>query len=144
MKRFFALLAALVCIPFISSADDDYAIQFTQLPAVSQTFVKTHFSGSQVSYCLRDSHSYEVRFTDGAEVEFDNAGNWKEVDCKYKTVPASVLKLIPASIQTYVGKNFRNAVITKVNAKPWGYELELGNGLDVEFDRTGNFLRIDD
>ena len=144
MKKFFALLAALVCLPFISSADDDYAIQFAQLPAVSQTFVRTHFDEKAVSYCMRDAHSFEVRFNDGVEVEFDYAGNWKEVDCKYKVVPASVLKLIPASIQTYVKSTFPKIIITKVNVKPWGYELELNNGLDVEFDKTGNFLRIDD
>ena len=144
MKRFFAILAVLVCISFISSADDDYAIPFNQIPSASQAFVKKHFPESQVSYCMRDSHSYEVRFSDGAEVEFNNSGNWKEVDCKYKAVPASVIKLIPASIPTYAGNNFQNTVITKVNAKPWGYELELSNGLDLEFDKAGNFLRIDD
>ena len=144
MKKFITLLVALVCLPFVSSADDDYAIQFTQLPVVSQTFVRTHFGQEHVSYCMRDSHSFEVRLDDGGEVEFNSAGNWKEVDCKYKTVPVSVLKLIPASIPTYVESTFPQTIITKVNVKPWGYELELNNGLDVEFNKDGKFMRIDD
>ena len=144
MKKFISVLAAFVCISFLSYADDDYAIQFAHLPAVSQTFVQTHFAGIQVSYCMRDAHSFEVRFNDGAEVEFDYVGNWKEVDCKYKAVPSSVLKLIPAEIQTYVENTFPQTLITKVNVKNWGYELELSNGFDAEFDKSGRFLRIDD
>lgn len=144
MKRIITILAALVCLPFMASADDDYAIQFAQLPQVSQTFVQTHFNGVNVVLSMRDSHSFEVRFEDGSEVEFDYAGNWKEVDCKYKSVPASVLKLVPAGIQTYVSANFPQAIITKINLKVWGYEVELNNGLDVEFNREGTFLRIDD
>ena len=93
---------------------------------------------------MRDSHSFEVRFNDGTEVEFDYSGQWKEVDCKYKVVPASVMKLIPAEIQTYVENTFPQTLITKVNVKNWGYELELSNGFDAEFDKSGRFLRIDD
>lgn len=143
MKKIITILA-LISLPILSFADGDYAIQFAQLPAQSQAFVKTHFDGAQVSYCLRDAHSFEVRFDDGAEVEFNHAGKWKEVDCKYKAVPASVLKLIPASVLTYVESNFPKALVTKVNVKSWGYELELNNGLDVEFNKKGKFLRIDD
>lgn len=49
MKRIITILALLVCLPLLSSADNDYVIPFEQLPQVSQTFVQTHFSGVNVS-----------------------------------------------------------------------------------------------
>lgn len=143
MKRFFAILAALVSLPFLSTADD-HAIPFAQLPQTSQTFVQTHFKGVNVVLAMRDFDSYEVRFEDGTEIEFDRSGNWKEIDCKYKAVPASVVKLIPAGIKSYVSSNFPQAEINQVNVKRWGYEVELNNGLELDFNKNGGFLRMDD
>lgn len=144
MKKIITILAALFCLPFLSSADDDYAIQFSQIPAEAQAFVRTHFDEAQVAYCMRDRRSYEVKFADGAEIEFNAEGKWKEVDCKYKAVPASVLELIPAAIQTYVKTNFPKALVSKVDVKRRGYELKLNNGLELEFNNAGKFLRMDD
>jgi hypothetical protein len=34
--------------------------------------------------------------------------------------------------------------ITKINKEYHGYEIELANGLDLNFDRSGNFMGMDD
>ncbi len=146
MKKIFLTICLIVVSMFFAGAapDHDYAITFDQLPAVSQTFVKTHFAQVQVAYCMRDSHSFEARLADASEIEFNLDGSWKEVDCKYKELPASIIKLLPATIPAYVKSTFPAAVVTKVNQKLWGYEIELNNGLDVEFNKEGQFLKIDD
>ena len=146
MKKFFLSICLLASSVILATAapDHDYVITFDQLPAVSQTFVTTHFAEAQVAYCMRDSHSFEVRLADASEIEFNLNGTWKEVDCKYKELPASVTALLPDTIPAYVKANFPTAVITKVSAKMWGFEIELNNGLDVEFNTTGQFLKIDD
>lgn len=146
MKKLFLLICLFVTfVPFVTAAPDhDYTISFEQLPAVSQTFIKTHFDGVQVAYCLRDSHSFEARLADASEIEFNVDGSWKEIDCKYKELPSSVIKLLPSAIPAYVKDSFPKTIITKVDIKFWGYEIELNNGLDIEFDTTGKFLKIDD
>ena len=146
MKKaiFTIILLAAALFTATAAQDHDYAIPFEQLPAVSQTFVSTHFPKAQVAYCLRDSHSFEARLSDASEIEFNLDGSWKEVDCKYRERPSSVIGLLPATIPSYVKTNFPNAVITKVSSKFWGYELELNNGLDLEFATDGRFLKIDD
>lgn len=146
MKKIIITICIVAASVFSATAasDHDFAIPFEQLPDVSRTFVSTHFAQTQVAYCLRDSHSFEVRLADGAEIEFYTNGSWKEIDCKYKELPASVTALLPAAIPTYVKANFPAAIITKVSAKFWGFEIELNNGLDVEFNSDGKFLRIDD
>ena len=93
MKRFFAILAALVSLPFLSTADD-HAIPFAQLPQTSQTFVQTHFKGVNVVLAMRDFDSYEVRFEDGTEIEFDRSGNWKEIDCRRAHQPMNLFQPI--------------------------------------------------
>lgn len=128
MKKYFSLLYVVLAASSLiaaASPDDDYAIPFGQLPAVSQNFVKTHFDVASVAYCMRDAHSYEVRFSDASEIEFDYSGK-------------------PASIPSHVQANFPSALITKIKVKNWGYELELNNGIELEFNKKGTFLRIDD
>ena len=144
-KIIFAICLMAFSFFFAAAAPDhDYAISFDQLPAVSRTFVNTHFAGIAVAYCMRDSHSYEARLSDGSEIEFNLDGSWKEVDCKYKELPKTVTDLLPKTVQSYIKSNYPTAVITKIDVKFRGYELELNNGLDVEFDSAGNFIRIDD
>ncbi|MBQ0081369.1 MAG: PepSY-like domain-containing protein [Alistipes sp.] len=138
-----SLLAALVSFAK-ANPDHDYVVTVDQLPEASRTFVNTHFSNVAIAYCMRDAHSFEVRLADASEVEFYINGSWKEVDCKYKALPQSILALLPTTIPAYIKANFPTAIITKVSLKHWGYDLELNNGLDVEFNSAGQFIRIDD
>ena len=40
--------------------------------------------------------------------------------------------------------NYGDQKVTKIKHNRRGYELKLSNGLEVEFDNMGNFLRLDD
>lgn len=146
MKKILITICLLASSVLFTTAapDHDYVVTFDQLPAVSQSFVTTHFPEVQIAYCMRDSHSFEVRLADASEIEFNINGVWKEVDCKYRELPTSVTALIPGTITEYVKANFPTAVITKISAKRWGFEIELNNGLDIEFNTAGRFLKIDD
>ena len=53
--------------------------------------------------------------------------------------------LIPATVKTYLKKNFPNIAVEKIERhRKGGYDVELKNDLSVEFDAQGNFLRLDD
>ena len=95
----------------------------------------------KVDKSILGSKEYEVILNNGTEIEFDNEGDWKEVDCGRQAVPAMfVLK----SIQNYVRNNYKGQAIIKVDKDKNRYEVELVNGTDLEFDRAGNFLHVDD
>ena len=65
-------------------------------------------------------------------------------DCTGSAVPASVLALLPANILTYCKAHFPNAVIVEIDHETYGYEVELSGDITIEFDKKGNFIRIDD
>ncbi|NGM62981.1 hypothetical protein G5B30_13800 [Sphingobacterium sp. SGG-5] len=122
------------------------AISFAQLPKNAQSFISKHYSEKNVSYITEESEflssaEYEVRLKDGKEIDFDSKGQWKEVDGKKKAIPAAI---IPAPVVAYVKKSFPENDIVKISRSSRRYEIELSNGLDLEFDKKGNFLRIDD
>ena len=121
-------------------ASNDRPIPFKDLPQKAQTFITTHFSGVEVLSATVDD-DYEVYLANGAKVEFTLQGEWKEVKCPGSKVPAAI---IPSAISKYVKTNFPNNAIIKIDKKYSGYEIELNNGLELKFDKNGNFLKIDD
>ncbi|MET3537984.1 PepSY-like domain-containing protein [Chryseobacterium limigenitum] len=124
----------------------DRAISTSQLPKTAKNFLAANFKGVTTSSVIEDSEifgvdEYKVRLTNGMKVDFDSKGNWKEVDGEHQKVPYG---FIPATIRNYVAKSFPNTHIIKIERKSWSYKAELSNGIDLEFDRNGNFKRIDD
>ena len=123
----------------------DQIVTFNQLPTKGQNFISKYFQKGQVSTVVLDndyiSKDYDVVLTNGTKIEFDGKGNWKEVDGKRNAIPTT---FIPQSILNYVNKSFPNTKIIKIEKNRFSYDVELTNGLDLEFDSKGNFVRIDD
>lgn len=142
MKKIFSL----VMLGFgILSFAQDRAINYNELPKKGQQFVNSYFNPKYVSAVILDDDfikkDYEVILTSGTKIEFDGNGNWKEVDGKRNAIPTG---FAPNSISNYVKQSFPNTYITKIEKNRFSYEVELSNGLDLEFDTKGKFSRIDD
>lgn len=128
------------------AAANDVPIKFSELPQKAQTFVKTHFSESDIASVWKDTEmllveDYTVVFNNGTEIEFYPSGEWKEVKSRGTEIPA---KIIPSGIAQYVSQNYNGQTIKEVKKKRYGYEVELSGGTDLEFSQNGKFLRIDD
>ncbi len=126
-------------------ADNDKPITFSQLPATAQSFVKQHFGDLKISFVKKEtswfSPSYDVIFTNGDKVEFDKSGNWTNVDCEHRRIPAGI---VPAAIQQYVSTHFPDTYIEQIERSSRNrYDVELSNGVDLDFDGKFRFLRID-
>lgn len=146
MKKFIAIVAAFVMLALPMAAKDRIYHNSDPLPSAAKTTLKKNFPKQTVNRIKVESHfiggdEYEVILSNGTEIEFDKDGEWKEVDCGHVAVPgAFVLK----SIAQYVGRNYSGQKIVKVSKERNKYEIELSSGLDLEFDRSGKFLRVDD
>ncbi|GGE95876.1 Putative beta-lactamase-inhibitor-like, PepSY-like [Chishuiella changwenlii] len=123
----------------------DQMISFNQLPQKGQKFINTYFNSKNVSAVTLDkdyfSKDYEVILKNGTKIEFDGSGNWTEVDGKRNTIPTG---FAPDKIVAYVKKSFPQTSIIKIEKNKYSYEVELSNGLDIDFDGKGNFVKIDD
>ncbi len=136
--------AVIACIMSCSCNAKDIIIKVQDLPQAAQSFVSTHFKTLEVSFAIKDGNEYEVHFTNGWELEFNRKGEWKKIDCKHEAVPTSVIALIPESIPAYIKSNFANAFVTEISKDRWEYDIELSNGLDLEFSLNGNLKKVDD
>lgn len=145
MKKLLALCLCMLALGVAASEGDDRPVRIEQLPARAQQFLKTHFGAVDISYAKEDSewreHTYEVVFVDGNKVEFNRTGEWREVDCKYTSVPQAI---VPQPILGYVKENHRGQRILKIERDRRGYEVKLSGGLELKFDRNFKVTGIDD
>ena len=135
MKKILSILVlAIVAVQFAFAG---YVItkDAKDLPLNARNFINQYFSKPQISYIKIDSEflskKYEVTLTDRTEIDFDKKGNWTEVDCKKGAVPAAL-------------KNFPNEIITKIERKGTGIEVELANDFSLKFNKKGQFVSMDD
>ncbi|WP_164122364.1 PepSY-like domain-containing protein [Sphingobacterium sp. xlx-130] len=139
------MTVALLVVAVVANAQDK-VITFAQLPKKAQNFVTTYYDADQVVLVKEESEllsgkSYDVKLRDGVKLEFDAKGEWTEVDAELKAVP---VKIVPASILEYVKKSFPNNEIVQISRSSRKYGVELTNGIDLEFNKKGQFVRIDD
>ena len=143
-RKIVTVVTVLFAVNF--AAAKDVQIKFSELPQKAQTYVRTHFSESDVASVWKDTEmlvveDYTVVFNNGTEIEFYPSGEWKEVKSRGTEIPA---KIIPSGIAQYVSQNYNGHPIKKISKKRYGYEVELSGGTDLEFSQNGKFLRIDD
>lgn len=145
MKKFMFLLASLFVWNLSVWAGNDKPIAMEKMPSKAQQFIKQHFAGSAVAVSKMDSdfinRSYDVIFTNGDKVEFDKKGKWTNVDCEHSQVPVAV---IPTAIQNYIKQHYPEAKVLKIEKTDHkGYDVDLNNGFELEFDKRFKVVDID-
>lgn len=132
-----------VCVAVVK-ADNEVPVTVNELPATAQTFINTHFKDKKVALAKKETGffelSYDVIFTDGNKLEFDRNGNWKEVNCKYSSVPAAV---VPQQISDYVKANYAGINILSIEKDDREYEVRLANRVELTFTLQFQLLDID-
>ena len=146
MKKLMIFALALLTFGVTAArADDDRPIEVNQLPEKSQQFIQKHFPKEKVSYAKMEKDfmdvTYEVVFTNSTKVEFLKNGEWKEVDCKYSTVPSAI---VPQEITKFVTERYPDTSIVQIDRDKRDYEVKLTNGLELTFDLKFNLIGIDD
>jgi len=140
-KMMFILLAFVMTMSMPVMSDNDRVITFDQLPPPAQAMLKQHFGDKVPLVITADRSDFNVMYQSGEKVEFDKKGNWREIECKRSSVPEA---LVPEQIKAAVKKSFPGTTIQKIDRDRRGYDVELDNGLDLEFNKKFQMVEIDD
>lgn len=145
MKLQALFLAAALALGTAACTSETVSHDASQLPSKAQEFISQNFT-SAISVVEKDKNlgktsEYEVTLTDGSQIEFNSSGEWKSVDTPNNVpVPAGI---VPTNIAQYVAQNHQGAYIVGIEKNKKGYEIELSNGMDMQFGPAGNFLNYD-
>lgn len=134
MKKIVTLMFIAIMTSFSTMMFAGTPIKSSELPKAAQTFLTKYFPGDNVMKAEKDQGrrgmEYEVDLMSGAEVDFMENGDWKEVKAaKGKSVPAAI---VPAAISKYISTNFKGQTIVEIGRKRGGYEVELSNGTELK------------
>ena len=145
MKRIFAIvaLATVALLGLQSCEKDDNYINESLLPTEAQTFINTYFASVPIKNVIKDfddfTYTYKVHLDDGTFIEFNKEGKWRDVKNHTTGVPNSI---VPQKIVEYLTANYPNNFMADVE-RGRHYDVELNDGLDLDFSLDGDFLRID-
>ena len=133
----------MVCSFWLSNAQET-VIQKNDLPKAAQEFLTKEYANNAWAIGKKDvgsrSLKYKVTLADGAEIEFDKDGNWKEIDGKGTQIGAH---FIPNKIAQYVKANYAGQSFTKIDKSDHKIEVKLTNHVELEFTKDGDFVKID-
>lgn len=109
------------------------------LPSEVTNYVDKHFSGQSIDKVEIDEgdqdEMYEIKLSDGTELDFDAQGEIVEIDSK-NGFSADAL---PMAIAQKVKDKHGMAKIVDFEKENDGYEIEFEDGTEVDFDTAGNY-----
>ena len=141
-KGFLGLLIATSLILF-SACDKETVIPTSDLPNNISTWINTHFPNNAILQIIKDvdglKRTYDITLEGNIQLEFNRSGEIIDIDSDTQ-LPDSV---IPSKILSYVDTNYPNQFITDWELDDRKQQVELNNGIELIFNKDGDFLRID-
>jgi len=147
MKKIIIIAALFIGFALCTTSCSKEANAQTQISI--NNFVATYFPNEEVIATIKDGFDYDVTLSDYTQISFDGSLfgklDWDEVDCRRAnmntTVPAA---LVPAEINNLVSRLHGGQTITKIAKDNRGWDIELTNGIELEFDKRFNLVDMDD
>jgi hypothetical protein len=149
MKKTVFCVTFFVVTTLFAACEDEKRIQENELPAISRTFIETHFPNVEITAIVKERDGlldidYTVYLASGFDIDFTKSGDWDDVDGHFMPVPESILNLLPQPLLQHIANTFPTFSIVEVNRERYGYEIGLSNDMDLKFDANGRFTGIDD
>ena len=148
MKRLGIALTMMVMllVGATSAMARDRVVSYEDLPAKAQTTINKHFHKKKIVLVKVDkgyrNDDFEVKFSDGSEVEFNAAGEWTDVKCR----PGVPKGIIPQQIRDFLKRNGytkHGVKVVEISYDRKGYEVELSNGKELSFSPRFRLLEVD-
>lgn len=131
------ILTSISC----TSTAQDREIPKEQIPKEITAYIETHFQEKNVLKASFDDHliykKYKISLKENISLEF--SPEYKVIEIKSKSkLPDTV---IPEEIHKYVETNYPKNVITDWELEDGNQQIELDNGLNIEFTLKGQFIK---
>ena len=122
--------------------EKETTILTADLPAEIKAYIQTHFATCQISRVVKDraqtSYHYDVDLNCAVNLEFDHLNKVKDIEANHP-LPVSVL---PPALINYVAANYPANKIHAWELDMQNQRIDLDNGLVLEFNMQGLFIRI--
>ena len=133
MKKILSILVLAIAAVQFAFAGDIITKDAMKLPLPARNI--------KIENEILQTKKYDVLLTNATEIDFDNRGNWIEVDCKKAAVPATI---VPDFVKEYMKANgYHSEFVTQIERDRKGYEVELNTDLSLKFTKDGKFRKAE-
>lgn len=123
----------------LSSCDDEKKIDFGDLPSEARSFIENYFPSADILSIVQEKEDgrkeYQVKLSDGTDMEFDEDGEWTNIECYFSPLPTGIL---PANVITKVEELHPEAYINGVERELGGYVVEVTDADGIDWDMRFN------
>jgi hypothetical protein len=123
--------------------EEESLINVSQIPSDIQIFVSTYFSEQTIVRAIKETEgsaqTIDLYLDNLTKLEFNRTNQIVDIEGQAK-IPDS---LIQENILIYVGLTYPDYYITGWELEDSHQQIQLNNGIEIEFNLNGNFLRID-
>lgn len=134
-----SIIMSSTCIIFAQERE----ITQTETPTEIRSFINTHFPNAKITKVTEEKTSlgkeYDVLLDNKIELEFDHNNELIDIESKSKVeIPKSI---IPKSVWDYSKANYLKQQIIGWEKENNVQRVDLSNGLVIEFNHNGTFIK---
>jgi hypothetical protein len=140
-----ALTSLALSLLLLTGCDKDKVVNETELPGGAKEFVEAHFATANIQQVVKERDdlqtTYDVVLDNQVKLSFDKNG-----DCYDAESPATLKlpdSMIPSKVLDYVKANYPDHFIIEWEKDKTDQEVKLSNRVELVFNLSGTFLRID-
>lgn len=142
MKKGITILLVVVSVVALTSCDKETILGTSDIPTEISKFTSDNFPNNKILQVTKErdgiTRSYEVILDENISLDFNRKKEVTSIDATTE-LPASV---VPSKLSQYVASNFPTNFITDWEIEGRNQQIGLDNGLELEFNMAGEFLRM--
>ena len=139
VRKLLAFFPILLGVWMLLSCDDEKKIDFGDLPSEARSFIENYFPSADILSIVQEKEDgrkeYQVKLSDGTDMEFDEDGEWTNIECYFSPLPTGIL---PANVITKVEELHPEAYINGVEKELGGYVVEVTDAGGIDWDMRFN------
>lgn len=139
VRKLLAFFPILLGVWMLSSCDDEKKIDFGDLPSEARSFIENYFPSADILSIVQEKEDgrkeYQVKLSNGTDMEFDEDGEWTNIECYFSPLPTGIL---PANVITKVEELHPEAYINGVEKELGGYVVEVTDAGVIDWDMRFN------
>ncbi|MEI0566336.1 PepSY-like domain-containing protein [Brachyspira pulli] len=133
-KKLFILIITLISA---SSLFADWIVPVSSLPQKSRNFIAQIYPDAQIWEIEIDDGKFEVKLSNGVQIDFLQNGQWSSIDGEYTAVPFNAL---PENVANTIRNVYPQTMIIDVE-KEWGnYKVKLNNFMELFISSHGQLM----
>jgi hypothetical protein len=140
-----ALTSLVFSLLLITGCDKEKVVNENDMPAGAREYVEAHFPNAKVQQVVKERDdlelTYDVILDNQVKLTFDKNGDCYDAESPVNLkLPDSV---IPLKVLEYVQTTYPDEFIIEWDKDKIDQEVKLSNRVELIFNLSGTFLRID-